>query len=180
MGVLFPAQPRPYLEHGIINEGVPAMRPMPATRPTPATQPTPRRPHVAPTPTVYSRDLEIRLCTALCPTICSLFDLDNNVRRFAQSMVDHLTPYVESCGPTRIACVCVYMASHVMGQPHSLFEIEGPGASRRGEIGDIYRHVYPDRENLIDAGDLERRGYVDILGALRALPSIVWPPLEGA
>ncbi|CAF9909489.1 transcription initiation factor IIB [Imshaugia aleurites] len=157
--VFFPAQPLPHLESATIHERIPATH----------TQVT-----AAPNPIIHDWNSTAQRCSALCLSL----HLNDNTMRLAQSMADRLL--VETRGPRCIAALCVYMASYITGQPKSILDISWEAGTSVDDINFIYRYVYPDRERLIDLEDLRRRGYVDTLSDLQAVPSVFWPPLAGA
>ena len=69
--------------------------------------------------------------------------------------------------PLSIAAACIYMASHLMGEPKSPKDISNVAGVSDGTIRNAYKLIYPKREKLIDPKWLEP-GYG---GDLKALPS---------
>lgn len=52
--------------------------------------------------------------------------------------------------PLSIAGACIYMASHLMGQPKSAKDISAVAGVSDGTIRHAYKLIYPDREKFID------------------------------
>ena len=68
--------------------------------------------------------------------------------------------------PLSIAAACIYMASHLMGQPKSPKDISAVAGVSDGTIRNAYKLIFPKREKLIDPEWLESgKG-----GDIRALP----------
>ena len=56
--------------------------------------------------------------------------------------------------PLSIVAVCIYMASHIIGQPKSAKDIAAVASVSDGTIRNAYKLIFPRREELVDADSL--------------------------
>lgn len=52
--------------------------------------------------------------------------------------------------PLSVAAACIYMASHLLGQPKSAKDISAIAGVGSTTIRNAYKVIYPDREKLVD------------------------------
>ena len=145
----FPAQPRPNLEHGIIDVDRP--RAAPVSSPLGQVSPT--------------DSLVTDIFTPLRGSIMSIFVLP-----VAKSMARHLIDLLRGQSHSAIAAVSVYMASHVVRRPNSPMEISRVAGVSPDQIQSVYRQVYPIRMQVIDAWMLINIAGGDLECMLRFLP----------
>ena len=155
----FPAQPRPYLVHGIMDGGTPRRTaPLRVSAPTRLVGPL------------------LSLIDNLCSAFVD-FTLDFRVVSTASSIGRHLIYSLQDQSQTQlsIAATSIYMASHLVRRPKTLTEISQVVGVRLDEIRHLYRQAYPNRMQLIDPVDVVclARGYIE--GMLAFLP----PPNRG-
>lgn len=62
----------------------------------------------------------------------------------------HRIGLLDGRSPLSAAAACIYMASHLMGQPKSTKEISTAAGVGIATIRTVYKLVYPDREKLVD------------------------------
>ncbi|KAL9137342.1 MAG: hypothetical protein Q9175_001442 [Cornicularia normoerica] len=144
----FPGQPRPYLEHGIMDAGEPiAVTVSGPPRPVPA-------------------DTLVRnLCTAFGDP-----DLPHTVGIVARSMARLLMRSVRNQTHEEIAAASIYIASHLVRQPKSPLEIAPLAGVSPDQILSVYSQIYPNRMQFIAARDLERIAEDHVDGMLAFLP----------
>ena len=156
----FPAQPRPYLEHGIMG-------------------------HITPNPPVTARAPEIlddnegiqEILSEIVRHCCSTPDWDDEglieALRIAEPMAEALRQRVQADGfcLDSIAGATVYIVSHLLGHPRSSLEISRVLYLAEHRIRSLYNHIYADRESLIDPSMLEELGRGHMEEVLAFLPS---------
>ncbi|KAL9077348.1 MAG: hypothetical protein Q9161_000193 [Pseudevernia consocians] len=180
----FAARPRPYPQHGNINQN----RLAPDPRTTRSTVERPR--DVSYTLTSSGRpreglngdqrDLD---AAALTQVFCSELDFTDRataVAGLAESMAGLLAGSRDGQGhsPRRIAAVCIYMAAYIIRRQKSLMEISWVAGVSGEDIARLYGQIYSVREQLIDWGDLERRGSDCTIRTMRAIDPTIWPSLQ--
>ena len=154
----FPAQPRPYLEHGISGNVIP--NPPVATR----------------VPETLENDQEF--LSEIVRYSCSTPDWDDGLSadafRIAEPMAEALRQRVqaEGFGLFSIAGTSVYIVSHLLGRPRSHVEISRMLSVEGDGISSLHTHIYADRETLIDPSMLEvlGKGHMDDVLAFLPLP----------
>ena len=157
----FPAQPRPYLEHGISGDVTP--NPPVATR----------------APEALGHDEEV--LSEMVRYCCSTPDWDDGFStdafRIAEPMAEALRQRVqaEGFGLDSIAGTTVYIVSHLLGRPRSHLEISRVLFVEGDCISSLHTHIYADRETLIDPPMLEvlGRGHMDDVLSFLPLPDSV-------
>ena len=147
----FSAQPRPYLEHGIMGDDDP--------RATPAASSTEG----------------LRTIASYVTEFCFIFGDDEDeafyaVGAVARSMARRLRDLVQNQSQRSIAAASIYMASHVVRHPKSLREISQIAEVSADQIRSIYEQVYPNRMHVIDPRILEEIAGDDVEGMLTFLP----------
>lgn len=126
----FPAQPRPYLEHGIMNDN-----PRPNTR--------------------RMGSWNERDPVEVCSWLCEQLRLPNQVRQLAEDITEPLTEKIQGQVhiPVCIAVVSVYIAWHLLGPDDRvgdfLEDLSHTSRVREDHLRTVYRYVYPDRMGLI-------------------------------
>ena len=126
----FPAQPRPYLEDGIIDD----IRPL----------------------GIHWRGGDLQYDSMhICELICEQLRLSNEVCSMAESITEPLLEKLQGQfrTPECNAAVSLYIAWHLLGPDDRVVDfLAGPShASRigRDQICSVYRQVYPERTDLI-------------------------------
>lgn len=150
--IFFPAQPRPHLEHGISNND----------RPRPA--------RVCRRPEMLAEELTRNFCRAFHDGTVS--DVVGVVSR---CMTPHLMRFLQNHTQQEIAATSIYMASHMVGRPKTLIEISRVAGVSPNQIHSVYRQVYPNRVQCIDARNLGVIAGYHAEGMLAYLP----PPDRG-
>ena len=157
----FSAQPRPYLEHGIMNADIPSI-------PRNALDST--------------RDIELftvafmeHFCYALGetgPFHTVRFVANSMARSMARSRAPHSMDLRQRQIQRSVAAASLYMASHVTRRPKTPMEITRVSGVSADQILSIYRQIYPVRMQLIDARALEHvvSGHVEGMLAFLPLP----------
>ncbi|KAL9068289.1 MAG: hypothetical protein Q9161_006315 [Pseudevernia consocians] len=146
----FPAQPRPYLEHEIIND-----RPSENTR------------------TMDFRDGNDPV--EFCDWLCSELVLNGDILEVAQSMCEPLWGRFNDHSPECNAAICVYIAWHLLTPDSSVatFLADLSHTVLLGEdlIRSTYRLIYPDRMRLIVPEILPRLARFNMEGIHAFLPT---------
>ena len=104
--------------------------------------------------------------TTLCDRYCAQLDLKFAISKIAQEIATKTDKVGSLAGrsPLSIAAACIYMASHLMGQPKTPKDISAVAGVSDGTIRNAYKLVYPKREELIDPAWLgEGKGDVALL-----------------
>jgi len=67
-------------------------------------------------------------------------------------LAENVTHFGKSAGrsPLSIAAACIYMTSHLLGEPKSAKEIADRIGVSDGTIRTVYKVLYMDREKLIE------------------------------
>ena len=136
----FPAQPRPYLEHGIMDGGMPRTEAVSLIR---------------------------EWCLAFgdfVPLYPVVFVARSIARHFIQSY-QH-----QNRDQRSMVAVSIYMASHLVRQPKTPTEIFPVIGISPEEIRHVYRQAYPNRMQFIAAEDIEVLAGGNIEGMLAFLP----------
>lgn len=140
----FPAQPRPYLEHGIMGHE------------------TPNLPVATEWPEILDHDEGYLLETVrhCCSTPYYNDAISSELFRMAEPMAKalRLRVQIDDFGLDTIAGTTVYITSHLLGHPRSPLEISEVVHVDERQIRSLYTHVYADREALIDSSMLELLG----------------------
>ena len=156
----FPAQPRPYLEHGIMENDAPIL------------------PMAADAPRILREDGDdlglVEAVRLYCSAPCWNEAIFSELFRMAEPMAETLRQHAQSFHYCRdeIAGAAIYIASHLLGHPRSSLEISRIALVHEDRIRSFYRRIYDDREILIDPSMLEVLGrgrLEDVLTSL--LPS---------
>ena len=181
----FAARPRPYPQHGDINHN--RLAPDPRTtqstiidrpRDVSYTLTSSGRPREGLNGT--QRDLD---AAALTLAFCSELDFTDRaaaVAGLAESMAGLLAGSRDGWGHSwrRIAAVCIYMAAYIIRRQKNLMEVSWVAGVSGEDVGRLYGQIYSVREQLIDLGDLERRGSDCTIRTIRALDTTIWPSLH--
>ncbi len=104
----------------------------------------------------------------LCLRFCSLLGLSSQTTMISQELANKLSTVGSLAGrsPLSAAAACIYMASHLMGQPKTPKDIAIVAGVSDGTIRTSYKQLYAEKEQLISAEWLkESRG-----GDLKKLP----------
>lgn len=149
--IFFPAQPRPYLEHGVMGSDTLRMAGFP-TRNVELTH-------------LLNLDLSI---------VFGDPDLPEDVQSVARSMAGYLTNYVQTQDHQSMAAASIYMASHLLHHPKTLEEISRVSGVDPDQIRSVYRQGYPSRMQLISVNVLQSIAGDYVEGMLAFLP----PPGE--
>jgi len=113
------------------------------------------------TPNAAPRDLIARPCAIL--------KVRYKIQTVAEDIADHLSKVGSIAGrsPVSQAAVCLYVASHLMGDPHTAKVISAASQVSESTIKSAYKLLWPDREKIIDPAWLtEKQG-----GSLSRLPN---------
>lgn len=146
--VFFPAQPRPYLDHSIMNPNRPRMARVP-TRPV-----------------VRADVLTRNFCLAFHDR-----DFSDIVSVVSRGMARYLMRIFENHTQQEIAATSIYMASHLVGQPKTPTEISRVAGVSPNRIQSVYRQVYPERMQFIGASSLAIIAGDHVEGMLAFLPA---------
>ena len=153
----FSAQPRPYLEHGIMNADMPR--------------------------TALNSILDIvsilrAFVEYYCPALGVILPSDtvgivaiSMASSMARSGAPHLIDLHQRQTQRCVAAASLYMASHVMRRPKTPLEIARVSGLRAHEITFLYSQIYPIRMQLVNVQALEHIVGGHIEGMLAFLPS---------
>ena len=145
----FSAQPRPYLEHGIMGDD---------------------EPRVAPS---SSSTEDVSILVSYVRDFCFVFDDDEAfyaVGAVARSLAHRLMNLVRNPSHRSIAAASIYMASHILRYPKSPREISQISEVSADQIRSVYEQVYPNRMHLIEPRILDEISGDDVEGMLAFLP----------
>ena len=123
----FPAQPRPYLEHGIMED-----------------EESDDEQEIQPDLSNF-RELNEDFCVQL--------DLDMEITMLSESIVQRLTESPDWSSGHNVWCVVtlgIYIASYLTGEPRSPREISAITGVGADHIRRSFDYIYPDRESLAD------------------------------
>jgi transcription initiation factor TFIIB len=98
-----------------------------------------------PTTSTNAHDLVIRFCSQL--------GLNKHIFvKVSQALAQKVSTsdYLAGRSPLSVAAACIYMASHLLGQPKTAKEISSMAGVSDGTIRTAYKFLYNDREKLID------------------------------
>ncbi|RPA88978.1 cyclin-like protein [Choiromyces venosus 120613-1] len=106
--------------------------------------------------------------TELMIRYCNNLNLTQNCTTIAQELADRAATIGTLAGrsPISSAAACIYMVSHLMKQPKTAKEISTIAGVSDGTIRNAYKHLYIDRNKLIDLKWVENGK-----GDISALPS---------
>ena len=106
--------------------------------------------------------------TELMIRYCNNLNLTQNCTTIAQELADRAATIGTLAGrsPISSAAACIYMVSYLMKQPKSAKEISTIAGVSDGTIRNAYKHLYTDRNKLIDPKWIENGK-----GDIGALPS---------
>ena len=104
----------------------------------------------------------------LCDRYCSQLNLHYSITILSKAIAVKTDKVGSLAGrsPLSIAAACIYMASHLLGEPKTPKEISAVAGVSDGTIRNAYKLIYPKREELIDAKYVEE-GKAD----LKSLPT---------
>ena len=142
----FPAQPRPYLEHGIMNDQDDAEQPYEGHQ---------------------------QSVSEINADYCYELSLDHEIRMISELIAQKLTESENwSQGHTSgcILSVSIYMASHLVGEPRSLREIATVTGVEADHIRFSYDLIYPERDHLTNTHLLSL-----LQDAFDAVAPLNWP-----
>ncbi|CAD6575003.1 MAG: hypothetical protein ASARMPREDX12_007057 [Alectoria sarmentosa] len=168
----FPQQPRPYMEHEIMQETEdegPAhdQRRQSESDDDYLTRLT-RSSESHNNPLAFALRLAHQLGLSLHAAFLALNIADS---------ADSLTR-LEHCSVNSIAAASVYLASHILSQPRGLADIARLTAVSERAIQIVYTIIYSVRYELIDEDWRGIVGGATLGAAAEALPSLAWPPLD--
>ncbi|KZF19780.1 cyclin-like protein [Xylona heveae TC161] len=88
----------------------------------------------------------------LCIRYCSRLALSPNCTMVSQELADKMSSVGALAGrsPLSAAAACIYMASYLMKQGKTAKEISAVAGVSDGTIRTAYKHLYAEREKLID------------------------------
>ncbi|CAZ83895.1 cyclin-like protein [Tuber magnatum] len=106
--------------------------------------------------------------TELMIRYCNNLNLTQNCTTIAQELADRAATIGTLAGrsPISSAAACIYMVSYLMKQPKTAKEISTIAGVSDGTIRNAYKHLYTDRNKLIDPKWVENGK-----GDISALPS---------
>jgi len=106
--------------------------------------------------------------TELMIRYCNNLNLTQNCTTIAQELADRAATIGTLAGrsPISSAAACIYMVSYLMKQPKTAKEISTIAGVSDGTIRNAYKHLYTDRNKLIDLKWIENGK-----GDISALPS---------
>jgi len=106
--------------------------------------------------------------TELMIRYCNNLNLTQNCTTIAQELADRAATIGTLAGrsPISSAAACIYMVSYLMKQPKTAKEISTIAGVSDGTIRNAYKHLYNDRNKLIDPKWIENGK-----GDISALPS---------
>lgn len=106
--------------------------------------------------------------TELMIRYCNNLNLTQNCTTIAQELADRAATIGTLAGrsPISSAAACIYMVSYLMKQPKTAKEISTIAGVSDGTIRNAYKHLYTDRNKLIDPKWIENGK-----GDISALPS---------
>lgn len=110
------------------------------------------------TSSTKAHDLMIRYCNNL--------NLSQNCTTIAQELASRAanTGTLAGRSPISSAAACIYMISYLMKQPKTAKEISAIAGVSDGTIRNAYKHLYNDREKLIDSKWIENgKGDITLL-----------------
>lgn len=164
----FSAQPRPYLEHGIMGDD--------ESRAAPGSSSTEDvsilgddEPRAAPGSSSTENEI---ILVAYVRDFCFVFDDDEAfyaVGAVARSMAHRLMGLVRNPSHRSIAAASIYMASHILRYPKSPEEIPQISGVSADQIRSIYEQIYRNRMHVIDPRILDEISG-DVEGMLALLP----------
>lgn len=141
----FPAQPRPYLEHGILNDSPSANRTRSRARDARSSTRSPR---------IYYPDYFYPV--HMCDLICDDLVLDHDVKVIAQLLTEPLSRMLhgrQHPSAADLAAICIYIAWHLLGPDDNIMNFLANLRDASGISQDyifiVYRRIYPDRVQLI-------------------------------
>lgn len=99
---------------------------------------------------------------SLCARYCAKLSLTNTqlIENVARDLAKRTSAVADLAGrsPLSVAAACIYMASHLMGEPKTSRDIAAVAGVSDGTIRTAYRFMYQARDDLIDSEWLERDG----------------------
>lgn len=99
---------------------------------------------------------------SLCARYCAKLSFANTqlVENVARELARRTGSVKDLAGrsPLSVAAACIYMASHLMGEPKSSRDIAGVAGVSDGTIRTAYRFLYQAKDELIDPSWVEREG----------------------
>ena len=98
--------------------------------------------------------------TELCHRFCNGLRLSNKITMIAVDLAEKMSQKGALAGrsPLSAAAACIYMVSHLMGDPKSPKEIAQVAGVSDGTIRTAYKFLYQDRDKLIDQPILDKGG----------------------
>lgn len=97
---------------------------------------------------------------SLCARYCARLSFTNTqlVENMARDLAKRTTSVADLAGrsPLSVAAACIYMASHLMGEPKTSRDIAAVAGVSDGTIRTAYRFLYQAKDDLIDSSWLER------------------------
>ncbi|SPN97585.1 probable transcription initiation factor IIB [Cephalotrichum gorgonifer] len=105
---------------------------------------------------------------SLCARYCSRINFDNTqiIENTSRELAKKTNAVADLAGrsPLSVAAACIYMASHLMGQPKTSREIAQVAGVSDGTIRTAYRFLYQARAELVEPEWLEKgKGNMDNL-----------------
>lgn len=105
--------------------------------------------------------------TELCERYCSVMSFPNTylISRLSSELCEKTSTVADLAGrsPLSVAAACIYMISHLMGEPRPSKKIAGVAGVSDGTIKTAYRFLYTERETLIEPEWLAKGGSMDRL-----------------
>lgn len=109
---------------------------------------------------------------ALCGRFCANLGFINShrIEKYSQALAEKSSSVKDLAGrsPLSVAAACIYMASHLMGEPKLSRDIAAVAGVSDGTIKTAYRFLYTAREQLIEKSWLKGNGGI---GDMDKLPS---------
>ncbi|KAI1493462.1 transcription factor [Biscogniauxia mediterranea] len=103
----------------------------------------------------------------LCARYCSQLRFNNPhlIEKLSVELCDKCSslPMLAGRSPLSIAASCIYMISHLMGDPRSYKAIARVAGVSDGTIKTAYRFIWAEREKVTDKAWLDKGGRLDLL-----------------
>lgn len=134
--VFFPAQPRPYLEHGIMTDLDPDFSPA---------QSQPSLDHF------IMEDVDPCRAERVWHDICNAIGLSDRIVAFAWQLTYRLNN-MESFNRDPLDClggVAIYIMSHILGEPRTLQVVAAAVRTQPDDLESVYRALHPIRDQLV-------------------------------
>ncbi|KAF2843177.1 cyclin-like protein [Patellaria atrata CBS 101060] len=96
----------------------------------------------------------------LCRRFCNQLGLSKSTSQMAENVADKMKDAGSLAGrsPLSIAASCIYMVSHLKGEPKTPKDIAAIAGVSDGTIRTAYKYLYAEKNNLLDPVWLKEKG----------------------